>query len=125
MKKRAKGAALGPSQENADEPGQNPAAIAFFISVKTRISSREVDGKMLELVALSFWADMDLVVTILLFFMIYWILTQGLIDNSLAALVVAAVIVWLVVIPYGWFRYLLFIVLFLGKAFGEIKFKDW
>jgi len=80
---------------------------------------------MLELVALSFWADMDLVVTILLFFMIYWILTQGLIDNSLAALVVAAVIVWLVVIPYGWFRYLLFIVLFLGKAFGEIKFKDW
>ncbi len=80
---------------------------------------------MYDVIALGFWDDMGLVVDILLFFLLYSYLVKGPVDNPFLALIVTAVITWLVVVPYPWFAWLLFVILFLGSAFGEIKFSDW
>lgn len=77
------------------------------------------------LVALEFWDDMGIVVNILLFFLLYSYLSASLVKNSILALIVTAVITWLVIIPYPSFAWILFIILFLGSAFGQIKFSEW
>ncbi len=77
------------------------------------------------MIALGFWDDFGLVVLILLFFLLYNFFSNKLIHSSFLALIVTAVVVYMVVLPYEWFMYLLFVVLFLGSAFEKIKPGDW
>ncbi len=77
------------------------------------------------MIALDFWDDFGLVVLILLFFLLYNIFSTGLIRSPFLALIVTAIVVYVVVLPYTWFMYLLFIILFLGSAFSRIKPGEW
>ena len=77
------------------------------------------------MIALGFWDDFGLVILILLFFLLYNLFTSDFIKSPFLALIVTAVVVYLVVLPYEWFMYLLFIVLFLGAAFEKIDPSKW
>ncbi len=78
-----------------------------------------------EMIALGFWDDFGLVVIILLFFLIYNYFNEGFVKSPFLALIVTAVVMYLVVLPYEWFAYLLFVVLFLGAAFEKIDPSKW
>ncbi|MFA6048572.1 MAG: hypothetical protein WC792_01320 [Candidatus Micrarchaeia archaeon] len=77
------------------------------------------------MLALGFWDDFGLVVLILLFFLLYNLFSNGLVQSPFLALIITAIVVWVVVLPYEWFMYLLFVVLFLGSAFSRIKPSEW
>jgi len=72
-----------------------------------------------------FWEAFGLVVLILVFFTLYNLLTNNFIRHPLLALLVAALIVFLLVIPYDWFKYLLFVVLVLYGMFTVLKPGEW
>ncbi len=77
---------------------------------------------MIELIALDFWEDFSVVVLILSFFGLYKQLSQDFIKNKILALVVSTIVIMLVAVPYIWFRYLLFAIVFLYgffNVFGE------
>jgi hypothetical protein len=75
--------------------------------------------------ALAFWEAFSLVVLVLVFFGLYNKLSNGFINSPFLALIVTVLIVFMVVIPYEWFRYTLFAILFLWGAFGEVKPWEW
>ncbi|OIO26253.1 hypothetical protein COX85_03980 [Candidatus Micrarchaeota archaeon CG_4_10_14_0_2_um_filter_55_9] len=74
---------------------------------------------------LGFWEAFSLIVLILVFFGLYNKLSSGFINSPFLALIVTVIVVFIVVIPYEWFRYTLFAVLFLWGAFGEVKPWEW
>ncbi|MFQ5405870.1 MAG: hypothetical protein ACE5DI_01795 [Candidatus Micrarchaeia archaeon] len=75
--------------------------------------------------ALSFFDDFFIVIVILLFFLLYNFFSNQLVKSPFLALIVTAVVFYLVVLPYEWFAYLLFVVLFLGSAFDKINPSKW
>ncbi len=75
------------------------------------------------MVLLEFFEDLSLVVLVLLFFMIYNYLKKGWAPSSAIALMVAVVIALLILIPYVWFRYVLFVLLILGMGAGALGKK--
>ena len=79
---------------------------------------------IVEAIALSFWGDLTLIVTILMFFLFYNLFTNKFIDNAFVALIVAAIVTF-ILSAYPSMLWLSFIVLFMGKAFGRINFKEW
>ena len=73
----------------------------------------------------NFWDDFGIVALILVFFGLYNLLSDGIIKSRFLALIVTVLVIYLVVVPYDWFRYLLFAVLFLGGALAKIKPAEW
>ena len=80
---------------------------------------------LLPLVAAAFWEDFGLVVLILVFFGLFKVLTNDFIPSPKVAMIVTVLIVFLVVIPYDWFKYVLFAVLFLFMFFKEATPWKW
>ncbi|MBI5635551.1 hypothetical protein HY993_01145 [Candidatus Micrarchaeota archaeon] len=77
---------------------------------------------MIELIALDFWEDFSVVVLILSFFGLYKQLSGDFIKNKILALIVTTIVIMLVAVPYAWFRYLLFAIVFMYgffNAFGK------
>lgn len=77
------------------------------------------------LAAAAFWDDFGLVVLILVFFGLYKVLTNDFIPSPQVAMIVAVIILFLVVIPYDWFKYFLFCVLFLFTFFERATPWKW
>ncbi|MFH0713673.1 MAG: hypothetical protein V1722_03930 [Candidatus Micrarchaeota archaeon] len=73
----------------------------------------------------SFFDDLSLVVLILLMFTIYSTLKKGWVPSATIAILVTIVITLLVLVPYVWFRYLLFVILVLGAGLKSIDVKKW
>lgn len=73
----------------------------------------------------SFWDDFGIIVLILVFFGLYNLLAEGWIRSRFLALIVTVVTIYIVVIPYDWFKFLLFAILFLGGAIARIKPQEW
>jgi hypothetical protein len=81
---------------------------------------------MFELLPLfSFWDDFGLIVGILVFFALYNALSGNFIRNNAIALIVSVLIFFLLVVPYDFFKYLLFVILFLGGLFATLKPEEW
>ena len=74
---------------------------------------------------LSFFDDLSIVILILLVFSIYNILKRGWTPSPAVAMLITIIITLLVLVPYVWFRYLLFAVLVLGAGLKAIDFKNW
>ena len=74
---------------------------------------------------LSFFDDFALVILILLVLTIYSFLKRGWAPSSAVALIVTIVVALLVLVPYVWFRYVLFVVLILGAGLSMAKPKEW
>jgi len=72
-----------------------------------------------------FWEAFGLVALVLVFFTLYNLLTNNFIRHPLLALLVTALIVFLLVLPYDWFKYLLFVVLVMYGMFTVIKPSEW
>jgi len=72
-----------------------------------------------------FWEAFGLIVLILIFFTLYNLLTNNFIRHPLLALLVTALIMFLLVIPYDWFKYLLFVVLVMYGMFTVMKPGEW
>ena len=70
------------------------------------------------------WEDLQLVMLILVYLMLYWVFidTAG---NPLLALVIATVVFFVLVIPYEWIRVFLFITLVFMKMFQHQTVKPW
>ncbi len=66
-----------------------------------------------------------LVATIVVFIMLYKLFYPDVVGSQLVALLIAAVVTYLLVIPYEWFKYLLFVVLFMYAFFWEFKPWEW
>ena len=64
-----------------------------------------------------FWEDFGIVATILVFFILYWYLSKDF--PAVIALFITIVITFLVVLPYDWFKWLLFAGLFMFGFWGE------
>ncbi|MGB9577346.1 MAG: hypothetical protein ACP5O3_01715 [Candidatus Micrarchaeia archaeon] len=79
----------------------------------------------LPLMQADFWESFGLVVLILVFFVLYNILSNNFIRHPLLALLVTAIIVFTLVIPFEWFKYLLFVVLVLYGFFVTAKPGEW
>ncbi len=73
----------------------------------------------------SFWDDFGIVALILVFFGLYNLLSEGVLRSRFLALIVTVIVIYLVVIPYDWFKYLLFVMLFLGAAISRINPGAW
>lgn len=73
----------------------------------------------------TFWDDFGIVALILVFFGLYNLLVDGWIRSRFLALVVTIIIVYVVVIPYDWFKFLLFSLLFLGAAIPRLHPENW
>ncbi len=67
----------------------------------------------------------DLVVLIIVFLMLYRLFYPDMVQNKAVALVIVVIITFVVVIPYAWFRYLLFVVLFMYAVFWTFKPYRW
>ncbi len=67
----------------------------------------------------------DLVVLIIVFLMLYRLFYPDMVQNKAVALVIVIIITFIVVIPYAWFRYLLFVVLFMYAVFWTFKPYRW
>lgn len=74
---------------------------------------------------LSFFDDLALVILILLFLTIYSFLKRGWAPSSTVALLVTVIVALLILIPYVWFRYVLFVVLVLGAGLAAVKPREW
>ncbi|HII39188.1 TPA: hypothetical protein HA318_04275 [Candidatus Micrarchaeota archaeon] len=66
-----------------------------------------------------------LVALILVFFTLYNLLSNNFIRHPLLALLVTALIIFLLVLPYDWFKYLLFAVLVMYGLFTVVDPKKW
>lgn len=73
----------------------------------------------------TFWDDFGIIALILIFFGMYNLLSEGIIRSKFLALIVTILVIYLVVVPYDWFKFLLFGVLFLGGALSRIKPGEW
>ncbi len=74
---------------------------------------------------LSFFDDLSLVVLVLLVFTIFNILKKGWTPSPAVAILVTIIITLLILVPYVWFRYILFVVLILGAALKSIDVSKW
>lgn len=72
-----------------------------------------------------FWDAFGLVATIVVFIMLYKLFYPDVVGSQLVALLIAAVVIYLLVIPYEWFKYLLFVILFMYAFFWEFKPWEW
>ncbi len=81
-------------------------------------------GALAPVAFLDFFDDFGLVVLILVFFALYRYMA-GFIDNPLLAILVTVVIVTLLVVPYDWFKYLLFVVVFMFGFWGNVRPWQW
>lgn len=77
------------------------------------------------LAAAGFFDDFGLVVLILVFFGLFKTLASGFIPSPKVAMLVTVIIVFLVVVPYDWFKYLLFMLLFLYAFFERATPWRW
>lgn len=74
---------------------------------------------------LSFFDDLSLVLLILLVFSIFNLLKNSWTPSPVVALLVTIVITMLILIPYVWFRYVLFVILVLGVALKTVNVEKW
>jgi len=72
-----------------------------------------------------FWDALGLITTIIVFIMLYKVFYPDVVESQLIALIIAAIITYLLVIPYEWFKYLLFVILFMYAFFWEFKPWEW
>ncbi len=73
----------------------------------------------------SFWDAFGLVTTIIVFVMLYKLFYPEVVESQFIALIMAVVITYLLVIPFEWFKYLLFVSLFMYAFFWEFKPWEW
>lgn len=66
-----------------------------------------------------------LVVLILVFIALYKYLSDSFIESPFLALLVAIIILFLIVIPYAWVKYFLFVVLVMYGFFTTFKPWEW
>ncbi|MBI4406776.1 hypothetical protein HY571_02585 [Candidatus Micrarchaeota archaeon] len=74
---------------------------------------------------LSFFDDLSLVVLILLVFLIFNVLKRGWAPSPTLAILLTIVITLLILVPYVWFRYVLFAILVFGAALKGINVEKW
>ena len=74
---------------------------------------------------LDFWDALGVIVLLIVFIMLYNMFYPSIVSSQLVALVLVAVITFLVVIPYPWFKYLLFCFLFMYGFFQTFKPYEW
>lgn len=68
---------------------------------------------------LSFFDDLSLIILILMFFSLYNLIKDHWAPSPTIALIVTIVVTLLLLLPYVWFRYVLFVVLVLGPILGR------
>jgi hypothetical protein len=71
---------------------------------------------------LDFWDDFGLVVLLLTVYMLYNRLSYNFINNPLLALIIVAVITFALLIPYPFFKYLIFVVVVMYGFWSKIDF---
>jgi len=86
---------------------------------------KTVQSLKLYYMLLSFFDDLSIVILILLVFSIYNILKKGWTPSPTIAMLVTIIITLLILVPYVWFRYVLFAILVLGAGLKAIDFKNW
>ena len=101
----------------------NPVAPLFAGSVAASLASFANFVK--PFVLDDFMAAFDLVVLIIVFLMLYRLFYPDMVQNKAVALVIVVIVTFVVVIPYAWFRYLLFVVLFMYAVFWTFKPYRW
>lgn len=74
---------------------------------------------------LDFLDSLDVVILIIVFIMLYKLFYPGVVESKVIALAIAAIVTYLLVIPYDWFRYFLFVALFLYSFFWSFQPWDW
>ena len=74
---------------------------------------------------LTFFDDLSLVLLVLLMFSIYNILKKGWTPSPAIALLVTIIITMLILVPYVWFRYILFAIIVLGAGLKTIDVSKW
>ena len=74
---------------------------------------------------LAFENAFDVVIVLILFFLLYNFFHPKLVASPFLGLILTVIVVFLLVIPYTWFRYFLFAVLFLAGIFTNIKPWEW
>ena len=74
---------------------------------------------------LNFWSAFGLVVLIIVFVMLYRLFYPDIVKSPLVAFVIVAIVTFTLVIPYPWFKYLLFVFLFLYAFFWTFKPYKW
>ena len=94
----------------------NFASVLPLLSAANLFSPVMLDG---------FMDAFDLVVLIIVFLMLYRLFYPDMVQNKAVALVIVVIITFVVVIPYAWFRYLLFVVLFMYAVFWTFKPYRW
>jgi chromate transport protein ChrA len=77
------------------------------------------------MLVLDFWSDFGIIVDILVFFVVYKLLRNSLAPSKTIAFITSLVVVFLLVLPYEWFKYLLFVVLVLGAAWAKLEPGKW
>jgi len=82
---------------------------------------------MLPALALPFfgvWEDLQLVMLVLVYLMLYWVFSD-VAGNPLLALVIATIVFFVLALPYDWIRVFLFITLVFTKALQKQTIKPW
>lgn len=74
---------------------------------------------------LDFGGALGLVVLIIVFVMLYRLFYPDIVKSQLVAFVIVAIVTFTLVIPYPWFKYLLFVFLFLYAFFWTFKPYKW
>jgi|GEM_PF-1303539 chromate transport protein ChrA len=72
-----------------------------------------------------FWSDFGIIVDILVFFVVYKLLRNSLAPSKSIAFITSLIITFLLVLPYEWFKYLLFVILVLGAAWVKLEPEKW
>ncbi len=74
---------------------------------------------------MNFFDDLSIVILILLVFSIFNILKKGWTPSPTVAILVTIIITLLILVPYVWFRYVLFAILVLGAGLKTINISAW
>ncbi|MFH0835673.1 MAG: hypothetical protein V1834_00750 [Candidatus Micrarchaeota archaeon] len=80
---------------------------------------------MLPLFLFQFGQALDLVIVLVLFFLLYNFFHPKLVSSPFLGLLITIIVIFILVIPYPWFRYFLFAILFLAGIFTNIKPWEW
>lgn len=72
-----------------------------------------------------FWEAFNVVIIVMIFIAMYNMFYPELLSSKLLATIVTATIIFLVVIPFDWFRYLMFVYFFMYAFFWQFQPWTW
>lgn len=91
-----------------------------MLLISGRLIPNMVIGALAPVVLLDFFDSLGIIVVILDFILVYRLFYPSLVGSQVLGIALAAMVTFMLILPYGWFAWLIFICLFLYSFFWNM-----